>query len=261
MDFRDRVVLITGAARGIGFATASELGAAGARVVITDIDAERIKKADQSLRSLGVQTLACVSDVSDFQSCQSVVEQALRQWGRLDILINNAAISMVAKFEDCKPEPCRKLIEVNILGMVNMTMASLKPIETSAGHLVFVSSVSGIRAIPEGSLYSASKAAMRGFADSLRVELASKRVHVGTIFPGFTSSDPEKTVMLGNGEPRPIARPPHDTPEGVAKAIRQMIEQRRAELVLTPLGKFTSIAQRVAPRLLERLLMGRSLKN
>ena len=98
-------------------------------------------------------------------------------------------------------------------------------------------------------------------AHALRVELAPLGVHVGTIIPGFTSSDPEKTVMTGDGSDRPINRPPHDTPEGVAAAIVKLIERRRREMALTPLGRLTAILHRLSPALLERLLMGRTLKN
>jgi len=150
---------------------------------------------------------------------------------------------------------------VNVLGSINMTLAALAPLKESKGHLVFVSSVSGIRAIPTGSVYSASKAFLRSLAESLRLELKPHGVHVGVIVPGFTTSDPGKTVMGGAGDPQPIDRPPHDTPEGVARGIARLIEKRERERVLTRLGKATAVLQRLSPSLVDRILEGRELKH
>jgi NAD(P)-dependent dehydrogenase (short-subunit alcohol dehydrogenase family) len=259
--FHNRTALITGAARGIGLATAELLGRRGAKVVVTDVSGEGLLAAEARLAAAGIETLALPADVSSPEDCRAVAQKTLERFGRLDILVNNAGISMVARFDECAAEPCRKLLEVNLLGSVYMSLAALPALKSARGHLVFVASVSGIRAIPYGSLYSASKAALRNLAESLRLELAPDGVHVGCICPGFTSSDPAKTVMRGDGSPRPIARPPHDTPEGVARGIARLIERRRRELVLTPLGKLTAVLQRLSPALLDRLLAGRELKN
>jgi short-subunit dehydrogenase len=183
------------------------------------------------------------------------------RFGGLDILVNNAGVSIVAELGDCKPEVCRRLVDVNLMGSIYMTLAALDPIKQAKGHILFVSSVSGLRAIPTGSIYSASKAAMRSLGESLRLELKPFGVHVGVIFPGFTTTDGGKTVMKGDGTPRPINRPPHDTPEGVARALVGMIERRRREQVLTPLGKATAIVQRISPALVDRILEKRELKN
>lgn len=259
--FRDKVVLVTGAARGIGFATAERLGARGARVVITDVIEEPLRRAEGALRGREVPVLAVVSDVADPAQCGEAVSGALERFGRLDVLVNNAGISVVARFEECLPETARKLVDVNLMGAVYMTLAALEPLKRSRGHVVFVSSVSGIRAIPTGSLYSCSKAALRSLAESLRVELKPHGVHVGVITPGFTTTDASKTVLKGDGTLRPIDRPRHDTPEGVARGIARLVERRERERVLTPLGKATAVVQRLSPRLLDRVLLGRELKN
>lgn len=262
MDFfRDKVVLITGAARGIGFATAERLGARGARLVVTDVLEDPLKRAEAALQGQGVQVLAARSDVTDPAQCRQVVAQALERFGGLDVLVNNAGISVVAPLEECLPETARKLVDVNLLGAIYMTLAAMEPLKTSRGHVVFVSSVSGIRAIPSGSLYSCSKAALRSLAESLRLELKPCGVHVGVISPGFTTTDEAKTVLKGDGTLRPIHRPPHDTPEGVARGIAALIEKRERERILTPLGKATALLQRVSPRVLDRVLQGRELKN
>jgi NAD(P)-dependent dehydrogenase (short-subunit alcohol dehydrogenase family) len=259
--FEGKVVLVTGSARGIGFATARLLGTCGAKVVLSDILDDRLAQAEEQLKEAGIEVMAQKADVTIFEDCKALVKAALKKFGTLDILINNAGISIVDRFENCAPEVARNLFDVNIMGQVNMSLAALESLKESRGHIIFVSSVSGIRSIPTGSLYGASKAALRSLADAIRLELAPYGIHVGVIIPGFTTTDPEKTVMKGTGEPRPINRSPHDTPEGVAKGIAGLIENRDRERVLTRLGKLTSILQRLSPSLLDRLVAGREFKN
>jgi len=259
--FHGRTALITGAARGIGLALAELLAARGARLVLSDVQGDALVEAAGRIRARGAEVLAERSDVSAPEQCRALVAAALERFGGLDILVNNAGLSIVARFEECKPEVCKKLMDVNLMGSIYMTLAAIEPLKQARGHVVFLSSVSGIRAIPTGSIYSASKAALRSLAEALRLELKPYGVHVGVLMPGFTTTDAAKTVMRGDGTPRPIDRPRHDTPEGVAKAIAVLIEQRRRESVLTPLGKATAAVQRLSPSLLDRILQGRELKN
>ena len=255
------MVLVTGAARGIGYATAERLGRRGARLVVTDVVEDVLRRAEDTLRNLGLDVLAALSDVTDPAQCRDAVSGTLERFGELDVLVNNAGISVVAPFAECLPDTARRLLDVNLMGSIYMTLAALEPLKRSRGHVVFVSSVSGIRAIPTGSLYSCSKAAVRSLAESLRLELKPCGVHVGVITPGFTTTDEAKTVLKGDGTLRPIDRPRHDTPEGVARGIARLIERRERERVLTPLGKATAVVQRVSPGLLDRILQGRELKN
>ena len=258
---KGKVALITGSARGIGLATAELLGNRGAKLVISDVADDILDVSRKQMEEKGFQVLAVRSDVTVPEDCRKVVGSVQDRFGSLDILVNNAGVSIVDRFETCTPETCKRLMDVNLMGSIYMTLSALDPLKQAKGHIVFVSSVSGIRAIPTGSLYSASKAALRSFGESLRVELKSHGVHVGVIFPGFTTTEASKTVMKGDGTPRPINRPPHDTPEGVAKGIVRMIEKRERERVLTTLGRATSILQRVSPALLDRILLGRELQN
>jgi len=259
--FQDKVALITGGGRGIGLATAELLASRGAKVVISDVNDDDLSVAAAGLTAQGATVMAARSDVSVDDDCRSVVSAALERFGRIDVLVNNAGVSIVAEFAQTRPEVARKLMDVNLMGTIYMTMAALDALKKSRGHIVFLGSVSGIRAIPEGGMYSASKAALRSLAESLRLELRPFGVHVGVIMPGFTTTDPRKTVMTGDGSARPINRPPHDTPQGVARAIARMIEKRRRERVLTPLGKLTSVMERLSPSLLDLLLSGRKLQN
>ena len=259
--FKGKVAIITGAARGIGFATAELMASRGASVMITDILEERLKESVSLLKSKGLDVQSATCNVTDYESCAMAVKKAVETYGRLDILINNAGISIVAPFEECLPDTCARLMDVNFMGAVNMTLAGLNAIKASKGHIIFVSSVSGIRAIPTGSIYGASKAALRSLAESIRLELKPYGVHVGVITPGFTTSDPTKTVMKGDGTPRPIDRAPHDTPQGVAAGIEALIEKRQRERILTPVGKITNILQRLSPYILDFILARKVLRN
>lgn len=259
--FKDKVALITGSARGIGYAIAQQLGRRGATVVLSDVLDDTLEEAATRLADEGIDVFAARTDVTDANACKELVERTLAEAGRLDILVNNAGISIVANFEDCEPAACKKLMDVNVMGSIYMTHAALDALKASRGHLVFISSVSGIRAIPTGSIYSASKAAMRSLAESLRLELKPHGIHVGVVSPGFTPTESSKTVLQGDGTPRPIDRPAHDTPESVAKQTVALLEGRERERVLTPLGKATLVLQRLSPTLVDLVLQGRELKN
>ena len=259
--FAGRTALITGSARGIGLATARHLGRLGAKVVLSDVLDQRLEEAGAALRQEGIAVLARRADVTDPADCEALVRAALAAFGRLDILVNNAGVSIVAPFEETKPETAKKLVEVNVLGCVYMTLAALPALKQSRGQVVFISSTSAIRPIPTGALYGASKAFLRGLAAALRLELAPCGVHVGVILPGFTTTDAEKTVMRGDGSLRPIDRPPHDTPEGVARAIARLLLRREREVVLTPMGKAAFYLERLSPALMDWILAGREFKN
>lgn len=260
--FQNQVALVTGSARGIGLAIATALGREGARITLSDVLLPELEQAAAALRAEGVPVLALGADVTREEDCRRLVDATLQAYdGRLDILVNNAGISIVAPFEECTAASCRKLLDVNLMGSIQMTLAALPALKAARGHLVFISSVSGIRAIPTGAVYSASKAALRSLAESLRLELRPHGVHVGVISPGFTPTESSKTVLRGDGSLRPIERPAHDTPENVARETLTLLTGRQRERVLTPLGKATFALQRLSPTLVDLALSRMHLKN
>jgi len=259
--FEGKTALITGSARGIGFATARELGKRGAKIVLSDVVEDILEESRKCLSDEGIEVIAKRADVTVPEDCGELVKAAVDGFGKLDILVNNAGVSIVSLLEDVTFETAKKLIDVNVMGCVNMTIAGIPALKESKGQVIFVSSVSGIRSIPTGSLYGASKAFLRSFAESIRLELKPYGVHVGVISPGFTTTDTSKTVMCGDGSARPIDRPPHDTPEGCAKEIAKLVEGRERERVTTPMGKATVVIQRLSPTFLDWYLYGREFKN
>ena len=248
--FAGKAALVTGAARGIGLAIAEALGRRGARVAITDVLKQPLDEAAARLRGQGIEVLPRVADVTAVDDCRAAVEEAVDRFGGLDLLV-----------DECRPGPCRRLFDVNVIGSIQMSLAALEALRRARGHLVFIASVSGVRAIPGGAVYSASKAAVLSLAESLRLELQPDGIHVGVVSPGFTPTEASKTVLRGDGTPRPIHRPAHDTPEGVARQTLRLIERRQREAVLTPLGKATLALQRLSPALVDRLLRGRTFRN
>ncbi len=259
--YKDKVVLITGSARGIGLAAARLMGGRGARVIISDIIEDVLESARSELEAAGVEVLAVKADVTSPGDCEALVAAAAERFGRLDILINNAGISIVDYLENLRPETAKKIVDVNIMGCVYMTIAALPELKKTRGQVAFVSSVSGIRNIPTACMYGSTKAFLRSFAESIRLELKPMGIHVSVISPGFATTDPNKTVMRGDGSARPIDRPPHSTPEDVAREMAQMIERKERERVTTPLGKATLALERLSPTLLDWILAGRELKN
>lgn len=260
--FQNQVAIVTGSARGIGLAIATALAREGARVTISDVLLPELEQAAAALRAKGAEVLALGVDVTRDEDCLRLVDATLAaREGRLDILINNAGLSIVAPFEECTAASCRKLLDVNLMGSIQMSLAALPALKRARGHLVFVASVSGIRAIPTGAVYSASKAALRSLAESLRLELKPHGVHVGVISPGFTPTESSKTVLRGDGTLRPIDRPAHDTPENVARETLTLLSGRQRERVLTPLGKATLVLQRLSPTLVDLALSRMHLKN
>lgn len=135
--FEDKVALVTGSARGIGLAIAAALGARGARVVLSDVLDDELSDAARQLEARGVEVLARRADVTDSGECEALVAAALERFGKLDLLVNNAGISIVASFEECRPETCRRLIDVNVMGSIYMTLAALEALKRTRGHLVF----------------------------------------------------------------------------------------------------------------------------
>jgi NAD(P)-dependent dehydrogenase (short-subunit alcohol dehydrogenase family) len=189
---KDKVVIITGGTSGIGRALAFEFGTKGSRVVITGRNADALRETSDALRSRNVDVLGVVADVTDPVDNQRMVEETINAFGRIDILINNAGISMRAVFEDVDIDVIRKVMDINFYGAVYATKYCLPHIILNHGSIIGISSIAGFRGLPARTGYSASKFALNGFLESLRTELLNTGVHVLTACPGFTASNIRK---------------------------------------------------------------------
>ncbi|RYU72418.1 SDR family oxidoreductase, partial [Hymenobacter persicinus] len=175
---KGKVVLITGGTSGIGRACAVVFGRAGAQVVVTGRDQAKLTETAQELTQLGIQHRIVRADVGVEADSERAVADTVAAFGRLDVLINNAGISMRALFQDADLDVIRRLMQTNFFGTVYTTKFALPHILAAKGSIVGISSIAGYRGLPGRTGYSASKFAMQGFLEALRTELLPQGVHV-----------------------------------------------------------------------------------
>jgi dehydrogenase/reductase SDR family member 7B len=255
-DMKDNVVIITGATSGIGKALAMEFGKHGSRVVITGRRAEELKSVEAELTKQGVLVLAVKSDVSIEEDAKRIVEETLVRFGRIDVLINNAGISMRAMFEEVQLDVFKKVIDINFFGTVYCTKYALQHIIQTKGSVVGISSINGKRATPARTAYSASKYAMEGFLEALRMEVMKKNVHVLSVCPWFTSSNIRNVALTANGKPQGDS--PRDessmmSAEETASYIYKAVVRRKRDLILTYKGKLAVTLTKLFPALMDKI--------
>lgn len=255
---KNTVVLITGGTSGIGLACALEFGRAGAKIAITGRDRAKLVSAATQLAAAGIEHHIIQADVGDFAAATRAVVDAISVFGHLDVLINNAGLSMRAKFADVEVKVLEQLMQTNFFGAVYTTKAALPYLLESKGTIVGISSIAGFRGLPGRTGYSASKFAMNGFLEALRTELLPQGVNVLTAAPGFTASNIRHAALLADGQAQ------HDTPrdegkmmssEEVARHLREAVAQRRRTLVLTGQGKLTVFLNKWLPGLTDKLVL------
>jgi len=256
-NLQDKVIIITGSSMGIGKVMAREMADEGAKIVLNGRNANRLKTTHQEFLDQGYQMSAVAGDVSKVEDCEKLIASTIATYGRLDVLVNNAGISMEGTVEELHPDVFRKVMEVNVLGSVYPTQKALTALRKSKGHVIFIGSAAGIRGIPNYGAYSASKMALTAIVESMQIELKGSGVHVGLAYVGFTENDPEKTIFDASGEV--IPQPQRSTikaepPQAVARRIIAMIKNRRFKQVFTPLGKLNAVMNKWAPGLVGRIL-------
>ncbi len=260
---QNKVVVITGGSSGIGRACAEVFGKAGAKIVITGRNEQNLQEVALQLNQLQIACLPIIADVTNENDCVHVISDTIHHFGKIDVLINNAGISMRALFEDCELSVIRKVMETNFWGMVYMTKFALPHIIHSKGSIVGISSIAGYRGLPARTGYSASKFAMNGFLEALRTELIPKKVHVLIAAPGFTASNIRKTALAKDGSQQ--GESPRDeekmmSAEKVAMCILHAVKKRKKELILTSQGKLTVWLNRCLPITLMDKLVFNALK-
>jgi short-subunit dehydrogenase len=251
---KDKVVIITGASSGIGLSTATEFARLGAKVVLAARSEALLQSIVESFTLSGFQTVYVVTDVSKEEDCKNLIDKTVEKYGKIDILINNAGISMRALFRDVEISVLKRLFDVNFWGAVNCTKYALPYLIEQKGTVVGVSSVAGFVGLPGRTGYSASKYALHGFLETLRVENLRNGLHVLIMCAGFTKSDIRKKALTADGTPQgftPREEEKMMMPEDVARAIVKAIKRHRNYVILTILGKMTALVKRIAPRFIE----------
>jgi short-subunit dehydrogenase len=254
---KDKVVIITGASSGIGLALAKEFAYQGSKVVMAARREDQLKELADDIRKTGADILPVRTDVSQEIDCKNLIDKAIENYGRIDVLINNAGISMRALFQDLELTVVKKVMDVNFWGTVQCTHYAFPYLLKSHGSVVGVSSIAGFKGLPGRTGYSASKSAMHGFLDVIRVETRKQGLHVLLACPGFTSSNIRKTALVEDGSQQ--GETPRDenkmmSAEEVAKHIYRAVVKRKRTLILTNEGKMTVLLNKCFPRIMDRIV-------
>ncbi len=252
--FANKVVAITGGTDGIGKALVKEFLNRGARVATCSRTIEKLELLKNEFS--GKPLLAIVADVCKEEDCKIFIEKVIDEFQRIDILINNAGISMRALFKDTDLETLKKVMDINFWGSVYCTKYALDSILKNKGTIVGVSSIAGYRGLPGRSGYSASKHALNGWLEALRTELLETGVNVMWVCPGFTKSNIRNIAL--NKDAKPQGESPLDesklmTAEECAQHITKAIEKRKRTLVLTLTGKETVFMNKFFPSWADKL--------
>lgn len=256
-----RRIILTGASEGIGRALALALAAQGARVALAARDAARLEELARECRARGVEKggeiLVVPTDIANEVDCGWLVETTLQNFGGVDIVIHNAGITMWSRFDAVADlEIFERLMQVNYLAPVRLTSLALPHLKQSKGLLVAVASIAGLTGVPERSGYAASKHAMIGFFDSLRIELRGTGVDVSVIAPDFVVSEIHKRAIGPDGEPlgaSPMQVAKIMTAADCARRIVRAIEKRERLVVMSTRGKLGRWLKLVAPSLIDRI--------
>jgi short-subunit dehydrogenase len=254
---KNKVIIITGASSGIGEACAYVFAKQGAKVVLAARNIDKLNHVKQHCDALGAETLLVKCDVSFEADCKNLIEQTINHFKVIDVLINNAGISMRALFADLDLLVLKQVMDINFWGTVYCTKYAMPYLLAQTGSVIGISSVAGFKGLPGRTGYSASKFAMEGFLESLRIENLKTGLHVGVMCPGYTASNIRNAAL--NKDAKSQAESPFNESklmpaETVANYILKMIVNRKTHQVLTIQGKLSFLLQKFVPRFLDTLV-------
>lgn len=253
--FKDKVVVVTGGSEGIGKALIDTLVPLGAKIATCARNHDKLYQLQMRYAGTLLHAVAC--DVSKEHECQRFIESTLKVFGAIDILINNAGISMRALVKDADTAVMRKVMDINFFGAVYCTKYALPHIIQRQGTIVGISSIAGYRGLPGRSAYSASKFALQGWLEALRIELLDDNVNVMWVSPNFVTSNIRNAALDSQGLPQkenPMDESQLMSAEECAHHIMDAIEKRKRSLILTFSGKRTVFMNRFFPKLTDKLV-------
>jgi short-subunit dehydrogenase len=259
VSYAGKVVVLTGASSGIGRALALRLSSERPRLVLAARDEARLREVEALCRERGAETLVVKTDVSSREACEGLVHRALEAFSGIDVLLLNAGIGMIARFDEVKdPLVFERLMQVNYLGAVYPTYYALPALKTSRGQIVVISSLAGLTGVPTRTGYAASKHAVFGFFDSLRIELRGTGVDVTIAAPDFVVSEIHERAAGPDGAPlrsNLAGQAGFMTAEECARRIVEAMAARRRMLVMSFRGRAGRLVRLLAPDLIDRIAL------
>ena len=256
-SFRGQVVVVTGASHGIGAHVATQLATQGAKLVLAARRAAELEQTAAACRAAGAEALVVPTDVTSPVECERLIAAAVEKFGRIDMLVNNAGLGMWSRVDAVHDITIfERVMKVNYFGAVYCTVHVLPYLKQSRGRIVCVSSLAGRTGVPLRSGYAASKHAMAGFFDSLRIELADTGVTVTIVNPGFVGTGTQGRNLGADGAPlgvSPVNAAAVMTPEECARITVAAAAARKREVVMTARGRLGLWLKLVAPELIDRI--------
>jgi short-subunit dehydrogenase len=257
MSYQGKVIVVTGASQGIGRALCHELAPQRPSLVLAARERSALEATAAECTARGAQALVVPTDVSDESACRALVERTLERFSALDVLVNNAGIGMLARFDEVTDlRPYEQLMRVNYLGSVYPTFHALPHLKRAHGQIVAVSSLAGLNGVPLRTAYAATKHAQIGFFDSLRVELRGSGVSVTVVCPYFVRSEIRRRSAGADGRvvaASPVREEEIMSAEECARRMARAMGRRQRLLVMTLKGKLGRFVKLVAPELVDRL--------
>lgn len=243
---KGKVIIITGAASGIGLATSRFFLEKGSRVVMADINRENLNREAKGFASQGFELLPVHTDISKEEECRLMIEKTIKKYSRIDVLINNAGISMRSLFQETDLSVFKKVMDVNFWGTAYCSYYALPYLLKTRGSLVGITSVAGRHGMPGRTAYSSSKFAIHGLMETIRIENLKKGLHVLTFAPGFTATNVRSHALTSDGQEQgasPRKEKKMMTPGQVAGKIYKAVKRRKRDTVLSWEGKSTMLTK------------------
>jgi len=257
----NKVIIITGASSGIGKALTLECNRLGAKLTLAARNMDKLNELAKQLK--GSEHLLIQTDVTIEKECENLIRSTMDKFGRIDVLINNAGISMRALFNEVDLKVLHRVMDTNFWGTVYCSKFALPFLLYSKGSLVGVSSVAGYKGLPGRTGHSASKFAMNGFLEVVRIENMKNGLHVLTVCPGFTTSNIRNVALSKDGSAQgetPLEENKLMSAERVATKIVRAIDRRKDKLTLTTQGKITVLLNKFFPKFMDKMVYNHMAK-
>lgn len=255
MPLNNNVTIITGASTGIGEELAYQLADEGAQLVLTARQIRELERVAENAKKRGAKVIVVSADVAIESDCKKIIDAAIAEFGRIDTLVNNAGMTMWAKFEDIQDMSImERIMQVNYMGAVYCTHHALPHLKTTRGRIIGIASLTGLVGVPTRTGYAASKHAMRGFFDSLRIELEASGVTVTMVYPGFVATGIRENATGADGKPAlidPVDQAGVMSVSACTQLIVNAIKHRKREEIMTLKGKLGQWLKLIAPSVID----------